>query len=396
MGKILVSFNILEYDYKIPMEIEPFEPHSERFTIKIRILGLRNLKSSGILSVQKAFLKFDMNGFKRIGLKKDSLIVNAPETGSNPNFCTIVKFDADLPIDPTLCPSLTCLVFDTVWEGLIQPVIGSFAIDLGDVMANDEELMKKPHKMQSNFILKHPEVLRGETDDIVLDVDSEKKTLLKKDKTKDDKKNENTIINEMMIKKTKKYPPVLTENGELNQEFMIIKPRYVKAPKKQFMTENEVPDPECYLGLGHDKREDKFKNQSKRHYRFYVQHELETTKFMNQQLFNHYSIFKGKRKFEEDLFDALSFEQQMEEVGLFKGLVNIMRGEELKKPLISDMKEEPKSQYDELDALILHSERFLVRVYVLDALNLQPMDLDSLSDPYVRIILGDTKLDVIN
>lgn len=349
------------------------------------------------------------------------LIVRAPEAGPDPNFCMILRFDADLPIDPNICPSLTCLVLDTVWEGVIQPIIGSFAINLGEIMANDEELMKKPHKMQSNFMIKHPQYHKGETDDpIIVEIESEKTKLIKKSKSKEEKLDENAMLSDKLVRKIRKYPPVLTEDGELQQEYLIIKPKYVKAPKKQFMMEEEIPDPENYLGLGHDKREEKLTQQTKRHYRFYINQELEQSKFMNQNLFNQFPIFKGKRMVENDIFQAFSLDVKQEQVGLFKGWVNIKRSveedEALKKGQLVVMEkkennfekfnenkeEKHKSNYnndedkefDELDSLILKSEQFLVRVYVVDALNLQPMDNDSLSDPYVRVVLGDMKIDV--
>lgn len=428
VGKVLISFNLLEYDQPIPKSLRAFEPPSERFTIKIRILGLRGLKSSGILSVQKAFLKFDVHGLNPIGLKDpEMLVVRAPEAGPDPNFCMILRFDADLPIDPKICPSLTCLVLDTVWEGVIQPIIGSFAIDLGEIMASDEELMKKPHKLQSHFMMKHPQYHKGETDDpIVVEIESEKTKLIKKSKSKEEKLDENAMLSDKLVRKIRKYPPVLTEDGELQQEYMIIKPKYVKAPKKQFMMEEEIPDPESYLGLGHDKREEKLTQTTKRHYRYYINQELERTKFMNQNLFNQFPIYKGKRMVENDLFQAFSLDVRQEQVGLFKGWINITRAveqeENVKKghgTLITVMEKNEGNfnesegkihenikekhndnfnnedkEFDELDSLILKSEQFLVRVYVVDALNLQPMDNDSLSDPYVRIVLGDVKIDV--
>lgn len=384
----------MEYEVKIPREVVPFEPPSERVTVKIRILGLRNLKSQGILSVQKPFIRFDVNGLKPMGLKdQKSLIVTSKEGGPDPTISTILKFDVDLPIDSNLCPSLTCVVFDTVWEGLLQPVLGSFAIDLGKIMANNPNLKPKPHKLQSYFIDTHPKKLIGEIDDsdIMVECESEKKTLLMKKKSKENRKeDENNEVIETIIKKVKNYPPVITSEGKLNEEYIVIKPKYVPNAKKQFMTENECPDPDFYLPLGHDKREDKIKNQTKKHYRYYINQELEKSSFVNQNIFNQYPISKGKRFLEEETFDAFSLDQKFEEVGVFKGWVDIYRslGENSKEP-------ENDSRDEDLDALILESKDFIVKVYVIDALNLQPMDDDSLSDPYMKLVLGSTEIDVL-
>lgn len=384
----------------MPMEILPFNPPSERYTIKIRILGLRNLKSSGLLSVQKAVLKFDVGSLNPIGLLKenqDYLIVSSPESGPDPNICTILKFEADLPKNYSLCPSLTCLVLDTVWEGILQPVLGSFAIDLGNIMANNKELMKKLCPKQNEFIMNHPLMHLGETNDpFIMEIEGEEMNLITEKYKKDKDKvlrEENSIIADDYLKSIQKYPEVLNEKGELKPEYMVIKPKYTRTPKKQFMTEDTIPDPEHYIGLGHDKREDKLKNQTNKHYRYYINTELEKSGFMNQNLFSQFPIFKGKRFVEEDFLDFFSMDQRLEEVGLFKGWVEVYQ-EKLGEDKLKTMKTEEVRKGEEIDALILKEEEFLVRVYVIDVLNLQQMDDDSLSDPYVRIVLGSRTIDV--
>ena len=230
----------------------------------------------------------------------------------------------DLPKNYNLCPSLTCIVFDTVWEGVFQPVLGCFSIDIGSLMSSrnnelDYKKASKLHKIQSNFILNVPAPIpiQGNEDEpfLELDIDEGRKHQISMRKLSDDEKTQDDngiIVVGKYVKKFKKYPPVLTEKGELNQEFIIIKPKYVKDAKKQFMSELEIPDPECYIGLGHDKREDKLKNQTKKHYRSYINCELEKSKFVNENLFNQFPILKGKRFVEEDFFENLGLEQKLE------------------------------------------------------------------------------------
>jgi len=46
----------------------------------------------------------------------------------------MLSFAMDLPTDPLFCPKLQCDVFDYVYKGLSQPLIGTFTIDIGTMM----------------------------------------------------------------------------------------------------------------------------------------------------------------------------------------------------------------------------------------------------------------------
>ena len=65
--------------------------------MKIRILGLRNLQSLGLLPVKRPFIKFDTNSLRPRSSDKDTLseskaITTEPkEGGSDPNICTIIQ-----------------------------------------------------------------------------------------------------------------------------------------------------------------------------------------------------------------------------------------------------------------------------------------------------------------
>ena len=48
----------------------------------------------------------------------------------------------DLPTDPLFCPKLQCDVYDYVYKGFSQPLIGTFTVNIGDMMneqKNDKE-----------------------------------------------------------------------------------------------------------------------------------------------------------------------------------------------------------------------------------------------------------------
>lgn len=45
---------------------------------------------------------------------------------------TTIQFDVQMPSNITFCPRMNCETYDMVFAGLAQPLIGSFALDLGD------------------------------------------------------------------------------------------------------------------------------------------------------------------------------------------------------------------------------------------------------------------------
>lgn len=96
----------------------------ESYELKIKVLGLRNLKSLGLLPVKRPFIKFDINGLKpkeqKQALAEKKFIQTQPkETGTDPNISTIIKYNflhkynslfisckIDLPKNYLYCPSL--------------------------------------------------------------------------------------------------------------------------------------------------------------------------------------------------------------------------------------------------------------------------------------------------
>ena len=99
------------------------------------VLGLRNLQSAGILPVKKAFIKFNCKSL----VPPDGPVVKNIKTtptapGSNPTMNVTMKFQIPLPIDPLYCPRLACSVFDNLFRGYSQPLIGNFSLPIGELM----------------------------------------------------------------------------------------------------------------------------------------------------------------------------------------------------------------------------------------------------------------------
>ena len=122
--------------------------------IEINALGLRDLKSSGLISVQKAFIRFNSKSmlppFKAETIKSQQTEPKNP--GCNPNINQAIIFELDLPVMKIMCPRLSCDVFDNICKGLSQPKIGSFTIDVGGIFYEQNMRMIKLLRKADDFI----------------------------------------------------------------------------------------------------------------------------------------------------------------------------------------------------------------------------------------------------
>lgn len=137
---MLCSFSIVpdDYTYKTPisyLDLSEKISYSE-FQVDINVLGLRNLESIGLLPVKKPFIKFNLRSL--VPPEKAQALTNVKtnpsSTGSSPNINTLVTFHVDLPTDPLFCPKLSCDVYDYIYKGLNQPLLGTFTISVGDII----------------------------------------------------------------------------------------------------------------------------------------------------------------------------------------------------------------------------------------------------------------------
>jgi hypothetical protein len=46
----------------------------------------------------------------------------------------LIKFSLRLPTDALYCPRLSCAVYDYIFKGLSQPLIGTFTIPIGNLV----------------------------------------------------------------------------------------------------------------------------------------------------------------------------------------------------------------------------------------------------------------------
>jgi len=137
---MLLSFAIVDDDFtfKTPisyMDLSKIIEYKE-YTIDINVLGLRDLQSIGVLPVKKPFIRFNLRSLvpPERAQALTNIKTNPSATGSNPNINTLVSFVMDLPVDPLYCPKLQCDVFDYVFKGFVQPLLGTFTIAIGDIL----------------------------------------------------------------------------------------------------------------------------------------------------------------------------------------------------------------------------------------------------------------------
>jgi hypothetical protein len=142
-GEILCSVIIAPADHIFPiptLRLKDTVPTKE-YKIELNVLGLRELQSTGLLPVRKPFIKFRIKSL----LPPDQAgagtnIETDPNfAGPNPNINTVLSFSCYLPTEELYCPALTCEVFDYIFLGLAQPLIGSFTIPIGSMRVKAEQ-----------------------------------------------------------------------------------------------------------------------------------------------------------------------------------------------------------------------------------------------------------------
>jgi len=145
-GEILVSFSVVEGDF--PFKIHDLSQlHLEDqvemrdFDVGLNILGLRRLESPGILPVKKAFISFNIKSLvpPALGSNLSNIKTQPKAPGPDPTLNTLMTFSVPLPIDKLYCPRLACSVYDCIFKGFNQPLIGNFTIPVGDLLTELRE-----------------------------------------------------------------------------------------------------------------------------------------------------------------------------------------------------------------------------------------------------------------
>jgi hypothetical protein len=105
------------------------------YCIDLNILGLREIESFGLLPVKKPFINFNIRSLMppEKALAVTNVETEPSDIGPNPNINTTIKFVVELPKEKIYCPSLACNVYDYLYKGFSQPLLGTFSIPIGDI-----------------------------------------------------------------------------------------------------------------------------------------------------------------------------------------------------------------------------------------------------------------------
>ena len=172
-AKLLVSFAKLEFhdEFAVPAEavtlnkqfyadeiqsipIEMPDLKIDQFNIDINVLGLRNLVSTGLLPVKKAFTKFSVKSILPPAQAKAvaDIYTQPGEGGTDPNVRVTLKIQVKIPGEIFYCPSMTCSIQDKLYfDGMRQPILGTFTLKLGQILSDTRNLDKEEFANQEFF-----------------------------------------------------------------------------------------------------------------------------------------------------------------------------------------------------------------------------------------------------
>jgi hypothetical protein len=390
--------------------------------VEINVLGLRNLKPAlGWVPVNKAYVIFDLSSLQLPGesLKVRNVQTQPGEPGPNPNLNAIIKFTCNMPTDPLYSPALSCSVFDCMFMGLSQPLLGSFSINLGEMFG--QRGGKSVFSMMNIGLSKIKETksqIVPATDQPVDLFSTPSKAPAQDDfLTKSQQLPSHSSASGVRRGQSEQMRGELTY-PEAKVGGFVREPKYEKNPKTGRVEELAPPDENFFMQIGYDR----VPGEGTMHYRYVLKTEMEKSPFMGKSPFNTFDIIRGEQSNLDSYFDLNSGESNIETVGKFKGLIRIVKTNEMeeRRQRVEAMKKEREQlhlklashedfktvwhlyaqqmeaqaaaeadeEFDDIAKRLLVQSKVLVRVYVLDAFGLAPKDSYSQSDPYVRIKLG--------
>lgn len=145
--------------------------------------------------------------------------------------------------------------------------------------------------------------------------------------------------------------------------------------------EVRVPNPSTYLPIGYNRTpDDKLKS-----YRYFIHEPLEGTFLFQNLPFEELNVYRGQnRGIEDSLFafgkqkDITGEMSTLECSGKFKAMIRITEYPPVKKD----------DEFMQITRMLLTKTKCTIRVYIIDAMDLEQKDKFSESDPYVRLKLA--------
>ena len=313
-GEILLSFYILTRDQRSLIYNISSKPETIPYSFEINILGLRDLKPLSLLPVKKAYIKFDMNSLNISGKPEDNLkaITTLPkDSGSSPTINSVIKFDLNLPKEEIFMPELQCEIYDHLFSGLINPLLGVFLLNVkmlikqtnkqidedmnitksqvnflknsgfftasmiknlneqiqndkksndsnnsaNNLLENDNEI--DTSKKTNNLIDENTKVEGIDVKDIKIDMNNKNKQNVNESKLSND------IIRNITHVSTKQYNDNILDNNMFNSDYFVLLPKYkeFKIPGIKKGSDNDkkyeiedlenAPSSKLYMAIGY-------------------------------------------------------------------------------------------------------------------------------------------------
>eukprot|EP00358_Blepharisma_japonicum_P007293 CAMPEP_0202945150 /NCGR_PEP_ID=MMETSP1395-20130829/6104_1 /ASSEMBLY_ACC=CAM_ASM_000871 /TAXON_ID=5961 /ORGANISM="Blepharisma japonicum, Strain Stock R1072" /LENGTH=316 /DNA_ID=CAMNT_0049644819 /DNA_START=1181 /DNA_END=2128 /DNA_ORIENTATION=+ len=183
---------------------------------------------------------------------------------------------------------------------------------------------------------------------------------------------------------------------------IVIFPQY-KESKTKRLIEIYPPNPENYLAIGYNRDPD----DGKKHYRYYIHEELEKISIFEKSAFEEFNILKGASRGVDELPTLHTTHQEkdgqkstVECVGKFKALIRVIDYPPKWQPFgfltgLMGSKDFPddEADFESIARTLLVKTQCVVRVYIIDAFDLEQKDSFSKSDPYYKVKLGQRSID---
>ncbi len=73
----------------------------------------------------------------------------------------MISFNMHLPSNSLFCPKLSCDVFDMIFKGFVQPLLGTFSIPIGDVLQETIQNQKDELEQSDHIIKELKKIIAG-------------------------------------------------------------------------------------------------------------------------------------------------------------------------------------------------------------------------------------------
>ena len=158
--------------------------------------------------------------------------------------------------------------------------------------------------------------------------------------------------------------------------------------KKTVRKEVDIPSSDKYISISYNRNN----TDNSKYYRYYIKEPLEKTHIFSHLPFKEIEIYKGQERGLEN--SCFEFDRQLNEICEYQSIQKVGKFKFLLR-----MTNYPPPEPDENDRFfkisksLLNITKCIIRVYIIDAFDLESKDKLSESDPFVRVKIGKCKQD---